>query len=236
MKKEDFEKKGMTSREIKNKVNKRFTRDNYEDKEDFESVRLDKIDYLESIWRKKSLLDLKTRNNVYSLLDKLYAQEVLSQKWQYVTSGFDLSQAYKLDHASEDVYQRGVLAEEMGNIPKAIKLYGQAKKLALKAERRGSGSDSGIDFAAEKKLNTLQGKGDLEGSITSTTTAIIGLVGGAFFISSNVTGNVIGLSNTTSSWIGGVLILIGLVALGFWIKNKRKKSKVISKSTSKKKK
>lgn len=52
----------------------------------------------------------------------------------------------------------------------------------------------------------------------------IGLLffGGAFFLSSNVTGNVIGLSNSTSSWIGVVLILIGLIALGFWIKSKRK--------------
>lgn len=64
---------------------------------------------------------------------------------------------------------------------------------------------------------------------------IVGLVGGIFFLSSNVTGNAISnLSNTTSSWIGGVLILIGVVALGFWIKNR--KNKVVSVKVSKKKK
>lgn len=57
----------------------------------------------------------------------------------------------------------------------------------------------------------------------SSTTAIISLIGGTFFLSSNVTGNAISnLSNTTSSWIGGVLILIGIVALGFWIANRKK--------------
>lgn len=66
-------------------------------------------------------------------------------------------------------------------------------------------------------------------------TAVIGLVGGAFFLSSNVAGNVIGLSNTTSSWVGGVLILIGLIALGFWVKN-RKDKKFVSKQVKKRKK
>lgn len=53
--------------------------------------------------------------------------------------------------------------------------------------------------------------------------SIVGIFVGIFFLSNSITGNVIGLSNTTSSWIGGVLILIGLISLGFWIKNKKNK-------------
>jgi len=47
--------------------------------------------------------------------------------------------------------------------------------------------------------------------------------GGIFFFSTKITGNVIGLSNATSSLIGGILILIGLIALGFWVRSKRRK-------------
>jgi hypothetical protein len=54
--------------------------------------------------------------------------------------------------------------------------------------------------------------------------SLIGLIDGAFFFSNRVTGNAISnLSNVTSSWIGGMFFLIGLVGCFFWIKNKKKK-------------
>lgn len=77
----------------------------------------------------------------------------------------------------------------------------------------------------------------LENSVA--VVAIAGLASGTLFLSSNATGNVIGLSSTTSSWIGGVLILIGLIALGFWIKNKKNRrafSRKVIKSSQKPKK
>lgn len=55
------------------------------------------------------------------------------------------------------------------------------------------------------------------------------LIGGSFFLSSNLTGNVVGLSNSTSSWIGGVLILIGLIVLWLFIRSKKKKDMVVKK-------
>ena len=67
----------------------------------------------------------------------------------------------------------------------------------------------------------------------SKFTAVVGLIGGTFFLSSNVTGNVIGLSVQTSSWIGGVLILIGLVSLGFWINSRKNNNKVVVQKVSK---
>ncbi len=54
--------------------------------------------------------------------------------------------------------------------------------------------------------------------------SILGLVSGLFLLQTNLTGNAISnLSNTASSWIGGVLILIGVVAGFFWMKNRKKK-------------
>jgi tetratricopeptide (TPR) repeat protein len=58
----------------------------------------------------------------------------------------------------------------------------------------------------------------------SSIITIVGLGGGLFFLSSNITGNVIAnLSTNTNSWIGGVLLAVGLIAGFFWIKNKKKR-------------
>jgi hypothetical protein len=44
------------------------------------------------------------------------------------------------------------------------------------------------------------------------TTAIVGILGGIFLLSSGITGNVIGsLNQTSSNWIGGALFLVGLL-------------------------
>ena len=53
--------------------------------------------------------------------------------------------------------------------------------------------------------------------------ATVAILSGIFFLSSNVTGNVISnLSNITSSWIGGVLFCIGLVSCFFWVKSRKR--------------
>lgn len=47
---------------------------------------------------------------------------------------------------------------------------------------------------------------------------------GTFFLSNNITGNAIAdLSTNTTSWVGGVLLVVGLVAGFFWIKRRKKK-------------
>ena len=52
---------------------------------------------------------------------------------------------------------------------------------------------------------------ELEG-IVSSSMAVVGILTGLFFLSSNLAGNVIGsLNQTSSNWIGGVLFIIGLV-------------------------
>ena len=57
--------------------------------------------------------------------------------------------------------------------------------------------------------------------IAVATASIIGLLGGIFFLSSNLTGNVVGnMTNSTSNWIGGILFAIGLVGAFFYFKKR----------------
>lgn len=59
------------------------------------------------------------------------------------------------------------------------------------------------------------------GSKVSSVVALLGVIGGLFFLSPNLTGNVVAnASQTTSSWIGGVLLLIGLVGVYVFVRNK----------------
>ncbi len=53
------------------------------------------------------------------------------------------------------------------------------------------------------------------------TPSVIALLGGLFFLSFNLTGNVIGnMTNSTSNWIGGILLVIGLVGAFVYFKKK----------------
>ncbi len=71
-------------------------------------------------------------------------------------------------------------------------------------------------------------KQNLEGKIVNTAAIIsaAGLVAGLFFLSSNLTGNAIAeLSNKSSSWVGAVLLAIGLGGGLLWMKARRKRGK-----------
>jgi len=50
--------------------------------------------------------------------------------------------------------------------------------------------------------------------------ATLGLLGTIIFLSSNITGYTIaGLNNTSSNWIGAILLIVSLVAGYFWVRN-----------------
>jgi hypothetical protein len=52
---------------------------------------------------------------------------------------------------------------------------------------------------------------------------IIGILAGIFFLSPNLTGNTISnLTNSTSNFLGAGLLVVGLVAGLFWMKQKKK--------------
>jgi hypothetical protein len=84
-------------------------------------------------------------------------------------------------------------------------------------------------YVGEHILDEEQRVRGLEQKVTSVV-AIAGFLGSLFFIGSNVTGNAIAdLSTNTTSRVGGVLLVVGLVAGFFWIKNKKKNSNSKSK-------
>ena len=74
----------------------------------------------------------------------------------------------------------------------------------------------GISLIISKLVKKDKLKHGLEGSLT-----IIGILGGIFFLSPTLTGNVIGnLNQTTSKWIGGVLLIMGLIAALIYFRRK----------------
>lgn len=217
-------KSGMTLKEIKAKLRGKFKESTTRDQVwDMNPQRLDKIDYLEGVLKKKSLLALETQQGVYKILDNLYSQEARSLKWKYVKSGFDISQTYNLDHASDYIDKRGELAEKMGDYQRAIKLYEQAEKLNEKAQRKGSGSWTPIH--SKEDIQKLREKTRKNKTLEHTVTSILAIFGlgiGIFFLSSNITGNAIAeMTTKTTSFLGAGLIIVGLVAGFFWLKNRK---------------
>tara|TARA_Y100000310_G_scaffold339456_1_gene432137 strand:+ start:1098 stop:1799 length:702 start_codon:yes stop_codon:yes gene_type:complete len=87
--------------------------------------------------------------------------------------------------------------------------------------------DKGSRKEKLKQLRENRPKEKLEQSAESssywTILTFAGIGIGALFLSPNLTGNAIGnLSTNTTSWVGGVLLAIGLVAGFSWINNRKK--------------
>lgn len=87
-----------------------------------------------------------------------------------------------------------------------------------------SGRDATEIYKAHREFGQVRQSRKRESSSwdnESIIVLIIGLVGGLFFLSSNLTGNVIGnLNQTSSNWIGGFLFLIGLVGAFAYFKRR----------------
>jgi len=195
----------MTPEDIKKKL---------EDKYDgFEDERLHQIHYLERILKKKHSLSDLTRNSVYELLDSLYANEAKSLRVKYLKSRFSVGRIDSLDSinlndASYYIHKRGKLAEERGDVDKAETFYSKAGRLNEKARNKGS--------VFESKLSSI--------------IAIVGIVSGVFFLSPNLTGNVVGNLNESSSNLLGVgLLILGIIAGLFYLKKSEKNNKTRTK-------
>ena len=86
---------------------------------------------------------------------------------------------------------------------------------------------------AERKAFVLRGSKGLEA--TTAAASILGLVGGAFFLSANMTGNAIAdYSTETVSYVGIFLFVIAVIFAFLWLSLKKKK-KVVVKSKKKRK-
>lgn len=85
-----------------------------------------------------------------------------------------------------------------------------------------------FENAYQEKVRIARARGRVKPSkedLTSRLSSIItiaGFVGGIFFLSNNITGNVVGnMTNSTSNFLGAGLLIIGLVAGFFWVKQKK---------------
>jgi len=118
--------------------------------------------------------------------------------------------------------QRGVWGKALKRFGEANGLY-VGKSLLAESGKKGRLTETAVKRrggGVDGFLKLLEDRG-LKPSSASISASILALIGGAFFLSSNITGNAVaGLSTGTSSWIGGVLLAIGLVAGFFWVKGK----------------
>jgi hypothetical protein len=81
-------------------------------------------------------------------------------------------------------------------------------------------TDLARELYGEKPSNIKEkDEGGLE-KLTSII-AISSLALSLFFLSSNLTGNVIGLNQTASNWIGAALFVLGLVGVFFYFRNRK---------------
>jgi tetratricopeptide (TPR) repeat protein len=139
----------------------------------------------------------------------------------------------------------------LGNVYNALGQFGSAKEQYIKARNIAKGGDDEATYEGRRgykaftpdairnevgntigkmirEADSKMKKSILERRVSSVI-AIAGLGAGIFFLQSNITGNAIAdLSTNTTSWVGGVLLVVGLVAGFFWIRSK-KKNQVVKK-------
>lgn len=195
--------------------------------------------------------DFKTAKRTYERLDEFHPNE-------------DFKVFYKGEDKYGSTYSDGLAFsyEKLGEFDKAAERYKkiggiltagdmyvkggdfESAERAYKEAIKKYGEGDRLTTIAKEKLNGLKegrNKESLGGlEIATATTAIIGVIGGFFFLSTGITGNVIGnLNSTSSNIIGGALFFVGLVGAFFYFKkSKRKISKrktKIKRDSSKKK-
>ena len=120
----------------------------------------------------------------------------------YVKAG-QLNKAIRLYEKYASRYEEVAReSAELGKRELAESQYGEAAKAYSNAGRLKR--VLGGEFKPLGRQNKLE-------QVISSIIAITGVLAGIFFLSSNITGNAIGLSQTSSNWIGRTLFLIGLV-------------------------
>jgi hypothetical protein len=128
--------------------------------------------------------------------------------------------------AVKEYTNSGDLYAENGRPDRAVSSYSRALKILNERHYVGAGRQI---HQLEKKIARLRkgdaGRREFSARVsqlekTAATTAIIGLIGGIFFFSNNITGNVIGIPQT-SSIIGLGFLLVALVGTFFWAKGKK---------------
>ena len=211
-------------------------------KEHFSGLKTEKArrQYFNRIMEKSNLLAPKTRKVLYSM-----GAEAEEEAGFYDRAGRMREYAGEQDKAQEDYLLSprpelaGKMWERFGNKEKAAEAY--EKILNSHRYSRGLAIEAGYFLEhlgkPERALKVYEKVGAVVQADrirkilekrqrglekTAIATAIIGLVGGLFFLSSNITGNAIANVNVqNSSIIGAILLVVGLVAGFFYLKRKK---------------
>jgi len=118
---------------------------------------------------------------------------------EYVTLGV----LYSLDEDKKSV-------QRVGNKGKKV-----ADRIAVKS---GKSREQVIEDLALALVGEIAKKEGL-GKRLAEVVGVIGILGGLFVLSPSLTGNVIAnLTNSTSSFLGVVFLIVGLVGAFFWVK------------------
>jgi tetratricopeptide (TPR) repeat protein len=110
--------------------------------------------------------------------------------------------------------------KESGSIDKALISYEQAVDLLPKNDEYISFNEELMKRELDQLKQIKARKDKLRVSPleqTAAATAIIGIIGGLLFFSSNLTGNVIGSQDNTN-FIGLAFVLMGIIGAFFWMK------------------
>lgn len=135
-----------------------------------------------------------TRSHYHNFKDVYHEKGLLPALWYELTTSLK-SIGYRIE--SHDPWQDFPTPDGSNPTAKRRELY-KPKKGGLEREASGGAS-----------------------SVASATAAIIGIIAGIFFLSGNLTGNVIGsLNQTSSNWIGGALFIIGLAGAVMFFRRK----------------
>lgn len=112
--------------------------------------------------------------------------------------------------------------DSSGNIvrPTRDNPYPNVKGYTGRSVGRKNPYDPSKTTETPRQAESYRGPRDLADGLSGTM-SIIGILGGIFFLSNNITGNVIGnMTNSTSNIIGVTFLLVGLVAGFFWLKSR----------------
>lgn len=113
------------------------------------------------------------------------------------------------------------LAKQYDSLRKsADALYGRAEQLFTYTGRSQHAKKMKTGYVIKSAERTL--KTQVLGRVAKEAAIVMLVLGGLIFLSSNMTGNVIGgLNQTSSNWVGAVLLAVGLVAGFFWMKGRK---------------
>ena len=153
--------------------------------------------------------------------------------------GFDFekkARALKGSERGQLLIQASAMYQDAAQLLEKREKYGPSEKFWTKSKALYEEVMGNEDYFGKKQIDKVNRKrliklgkylqrredrnkdGGLEN--LSATTAIIGLIGGLFFLSSNFTGNVIGLNQSTGNILGAVLLVGGLVGSLFWFRSR----------------